>query len=238
MTEDARETGPESPHELEWTQEGIPRSLRFGDTYYSRHGGLAETGHVFIGWNELPARWPQMRHCLIAELGFGTGLNFLETVRWWREHKAADATLHFLSFEAWPMSREEMARAHAPWPELAALSPRLVELWSPREAVVDAQFAPDIRLTVHLADANMALRALSFAADAWYLDGFAPARNPQMWSAELMAQVFGHTIPGGTFATYAAAGFVRRNLEAAGFAVERQPGFAGKREMLRGVKRM
>jgi len=226
---------PDQPlHELDWTDDGVPRSRLFGDTYYSRHGGLAETGHVFIGWNDLPARWPAMDHCLIAELGFGTGLNFLETVRWWRERKAEGATLHFVSFESFPMHASDLAMAHAPWPEITELSPRLVELWRPDTAVIDAEFAPDIRLTVHLADANVALPSLGFAADAWYLDGFAPARNPQLWSAELMAQVFAHTKPGGTFATYAAAGFVRRNLEAAGFTVERKPGFAGKREMLRG----
>jgi tRNA U34 5-methylaminomethyl-2-thiouridine-forming methyltransferase MnmC len=223
-------------HALEWLDETIPRSLVFGDTYFSQAGGLAETGHVFIGWNELPARWPRMKHCTIAELGFGTGLNFLETTRQWQGFRATGASIHYIAFEAYPMSRDDLARSLSRWPDLAMRSARLVEIWDASPAVLDVEFADDARLTVHFADANLALPALEFKADAWYLDGFAPARNPQMWGAELMAEVFRHTASGGTFATYTSAGWVRRNLEAAGFSVEKLPGFAGKREMLRGRK--
>jgi tRNA U34 5-methylaminomethyl-2-thiouridine-forming methyltransferase MnmC len=227
---------PPEVHDLEWLDGTIPRSLKFGDTYFSQAGGLAETGHVFIGWNALPTRWPGMRECLIAELGFGTGLNFLETVRQWQAYRAPGASLHYIAFEAYPMAAGDLAHALSRWPELATQSRRLLEIWDTGSDILDAAFAEGVRLTLHFADANMAIPGLRFEADAWYLDGFAPSRNPQMWGAELMAEVFSHTKPGGTFATYTSAGWVKRNLIAAGFNVEKLPGFAGKREMLRGWK--
>ncbi len=225
-----------SPHELDWLDGDIPRSRLFDDTYYSRHGGLAETGHVFIGWSGAGRRWRSGSDCTIAELGFGAGMNFLETVRQWRAQRQGAARLHYVSFEAYPMSRDDLARTLAPWPELRDLAPLLVEAWEPEAPVIDIAFVPDVRLCVHFADANARLPSLPLLADAWYLDGFAPARNPQMWSEELMREVFAHTAPGGAFATYTAAGWVRRNLEKAGFEVSREKGFAGKREMLRGVR--
>ncbi len=226
----------ESIHELEWVDGTIPRSAIFGDTYFSRAGGLAETGHVFIGGNNLTQRWPQMGHCTIAELGFGTGLNFLETLRQWQELKPSGAMLDYIAFEAFPMSRTDLEKSLSYWPELADQAATLAALWTPLAGNIDAGFLEGVHLMVHFADANLALPDLQFEADAWYLDGFAPARNPQIWSGELMAQVFTHTAPGGSFATYTAAGWVRRNLQAAGFAVAKVPGFAGKREMTRGIK--
>lgn len=225
-----------SLHELEWLEGDVPRSRLFDDTYYSRHGGLAETGHVFIGWTGARQRWASGLDTTIAELGFGAGLNFLETVRQWRAQRQGAARLNYVSFEAYPMSRDDLARTLAPWPELRDLAPLLVEAWKPEAAAIDLEFVPDVRLCVHFADANASLTGLPLRADAWYLDGFAPARNPEMWSQDLMRSVFDHTAPGGSFATYTAAGWVRRNLENAGFAVSREKGFAGKREMLCGVR--
>jgi tRNA U34 5-methylaminomethyl-2-thiouridine-forming methyltransferase MnmC len=226
----------ESTHELEWVDESIPRSAIFGDTYYSRAGGLAETGHVFIGGNGLTGRWPQMRHCIVAELGFGTGLNFLETVRCWQALRPPGGTLDYIGFEAFPISRADLRKSLSRWPELTDFTETLASLWTPQATAIDVTFVDGVRLIVHFADANAALPELNLKADAWYLDGFAPARNPQLWSGELMALVFARTAPAGSFATYTAAGWVRRNLQAAGFIVEKVPGFAGKREMMRGVK--
>jgi tRNA U34 5-methylaminomethyl-2-thiouridine-forming methyltransferase MnmC len=226
----------ESSHELEWADETIPGSAIFGDTYYSSAGGLAVTGHVFIGGNDLPLRWPQMRHCTIAELGFGTGLNFLETLRCRRSLKPSGATLDYIGFEAFPMSVGDLQRSLSRWPELAGSAALLAGHWTPEAGKIDVAFTGGVRLIVHFADANFALPKLQFEADAWYLDGFAPAKNPQLWSGELMAQVFARTAPGGSFATYTAAGWVRRNLQAAGFTVAKVPGFGGKREMTRGFK--
>ena len=219
---------------VEWLDGTIPRSPRFADTYYSTAGGLEETRHVFIEGNDLPARWPHMKDCLIGELGFGTGLNFLQTLRQWRNLAPASATLRFVSFERFPLTADDMAKALSRWPELAGLAERLVAVWRPDFEILQLPFADNVELAVFLGDANVRLPRLSLAADAWYLDGFAPSRNPGLWSAGLMAEVFARTRPGGTFATYTAASQVRRNLEAAGFAVERRPGFAGKREMLAG----
>ena len=236
MPENKQQFHVESKHQVNWVDETIPFSQQFGDVYFSRHDGQAETGAVFIGGNFLTARWPLMQQCTIGETGFGTGLNFLETVRQWQLAKCPGARLHFISFEAFPLSRTDMQKSLRRWPLLASLAGRLAEIWHPQGQTIDQDFIEDVRLSVHLADAATALAKLEFAADAWYLDGFAPSRNPQMWSAELMQSVFDHTLAGGTFATYAAAGFVRRNLSSAGFDVQRQPGFGGKREMLAGCR--
>ncbi len=226
----------DSELEVEWVDETIPRSRRFGDTYFSQYGGREETSQVYVGWNELPARWPQNDHCTIAELGFGTGLNFLESVRQWQMHRRPGSTFHFISVEAFPLGRQDLQKALTRWPELEVEAAALVLAWHHENELLDVEYAPGIRLTVHFDDALAALQRHDFKADAWYLDGFAPSRNPLMWSAELMQEVYSHTKAGGTFTTYTSAGWVKRNLQSAGFEVEKLPGFAAKREMLRGRK--
>lgn len=221
---------------LEWIDGDMPYSPDFGDHFYCREDGRAECGHVFLAGNGLPARWTAGGSFVIGELGFGTGLNFCETWRVWKKDEAP-GTLHFISFELHPMSRESIGKALSRWPEIDAEREALTARWPDVPGgVIDLQLDDAVRLTVICGDAftNLAGNPLSF--DAWYLDGFAPSRNPAMWSEEILRAVHDHTQPGGTFATYAAAGFVRRNLVAAGFAVERRPGFAGKREMLCGTR--
>ncbi|WP_127113557.1 tRNA (5-methylaminomethyl-2-thiouridine)(34)-methyltransferase MnmD [Shimia sediminis] len=210
---------------LEWRDGAVPVSTRFDDPYFSLENGLAETRHVFLQGNDLPARFAPGFH--IAELGFGTGLNLLTT---WAAWEAAGMTspLRFTSFEAFPMNASEMARALKAFPELAPYAARLVTAWAEDTTLatlngIDAQ--------VVIGDARQTLRKAQFAADAWFLDGFSPAKNPELWDAELMNQVGAHTKPGGTIATYTAAGFVRRNLTDAGFDVTRSPGFGRKRHM-------
>ena len=182
---------------------------------------------------------------MIGELGFGTGLNFCETWRVWKDAARVEPqdktqeiapAFHFISFELHPMRRDSIDKALSRWPELDVERVALTDQWPDEPAGVIGLDFGMVRLTVICGDAfnNLAESALVF--DAWYLDGFAPSRNPAMWSGEILKAVFDHTRPGGSFATYAAAGFVRRNLGAAGFAVERRPGFAGKREMLCGTK--
>jgi tRNA U34 5-methylaminomethyl-2-thiouridine-forming methyltransferase MnmC len=145
--------------------------------------------------------------------------------------------LHFISHELYPMDRESIDKALSRWPELEAERRALTAAWPDRpEGIVEHDFGTGVRLTVVVGDALESLGGSELAFDAWYLDGFAPSRNPAMWSEDLLRAVFAHTRPGGSFATYAAAGFVRRNLVAAGFDVKRRPGFAGKREMLCGVR--
>lgn len=207
--------------ELDWRDGGIPVSTRFEDPYYSLQSGLEEARHVFLRGNALPGRaGPGFR---IAELGFGTGLNLLATCAALADHPDP---IHYTSFEAFPMAPPDMARALSAFPELDA-SPLLAAMAAGRTAF---QIGP-LQVTLVLGDARTTLPRWDRLADAWYLDGFAPARNPELWSEALMAEVARHTAPQGTFATYTAAGAVRRALSAAGFTVTRLPGYGRKRHM-------
>ncbi len=210
----------------------MPYSPLFGDHFYSRADGRQECAHVFIGGNKLPDRWPEATEFTIGETGFGTGLNFVETWRQWKLIASPDASLRFVSFERYPMTRAAIARALSAWPEIAEEAGVLTRAWPENGPESDITLAfGRISLTICVGTAEDRLAGWDGLADAWYLDGFAPSRNPEMWSAELMAEIAGHTRPGGTFATYTSAGWVRRNLAAAGFTVSKQPGFSGKREM-------
>lgn len=215
----------------------MPYSRAFDDHFYCRSDGRLECGHVFLAGNDLPQRWQHAAAFRIAELGFGTGLNLCETWRQWKNTAPAGASLHFTSFERFPMAGADIDRALSHWPDIDRERAILTAKWPDGAAGrVEIALEPNVRLTVVCGAALEGLGGEETPFDAWYLDGFAPARNPDMWSAELMAETFRLTVPGGRFATYAAAGFVRRNLAAAGFVVERRPGFAGKREMLCGSK--
>ncbi|MGO4436534.1 tRNA (5-methylaminomethyl-2-thiouridine)(34)-methyltransferase MnmD [Rhizobium sp. RAF56] len=222
---------------LEWRDGDMPYSQAFGDHFYCQTDGRLECGHVFLAGNGLPERWGDKDIFRIGELGFGTGLNFCETWRHWKLHRQPGARLHFTSFELYPMRGVDIDRALSHWPEIDAERRALTTIWPDTPAgTVRLAVDDETQLTVVCGPALDGVAGAGGGFDAWYLDGFAPSRNGDMWSAELMQLVAEKSSPGGTFATYAAAGFVRRNLQAAGFAVERRKGFAGKREMLCGVK--
>ena len=208
------------PPEIGW-RDGTPVAARFDDPYFSLADGVAETRHVFLGGNGLPDRFRDGFH--IAETGFGTGLNALVTAAAW----GGPGRLRFTSFEAFPMGRADMARALGAFPELEAAP--LLEQWPARRIVL-----PGVEIEIVVGDVRETLPAWEGRADAWFLDGFSPAKNPEMWGAEVMRQVGRHTAPGGTFATYTAAGHVRAALAEAGFVVERVPGHGRKRHMTRG----
>ncbi len=214
--------------ELTWTEDQIPVSDRFDDPYYSLQNGLEETRHVFLAGNNLPVRFAPGFH--IAELGFGTGLNLLTV---WSAWEAAGQTtpLRFTSFEAYPMAPDDMARALAAFPEVTPWAERFINAWNGQKCVLDT-----LHLEVMVGDARETLPNWDDTADAWFLDGFSPAKNPELWGADLMQQVADHTAQDGTAATYTAAGFVRRGLSDAGFEVTRTPGFGRKRHMTRAVK--
>jgi tRNA U34 5-methylaminomethyl-2-thiouridine-forming methyltransferase MnmC len=212
--------------EIDWRDDAVPVSRRFDDPYFSLAGGLDETRHVFLDGNGLPGRFCDGFH--IAELGFGTGLNLLATLL---AHTGA-GHLHYTSFEAFPMTAPDIARALTAFPEVAGLAPSFLQQW---EAGATTLSFPGLTATILIGDARQTLPAWEGQADAWFLDGFSPAKNPQLWSPELMAEVARHTAPGGTFATYTAAGHVRRALAAAGFTVTRRPGFGRKRHMTTGA---
>lgn len=207
-------------------------STRFDDPYFSLENGLAETRHVFLHANGLPGRLCD--GFTVAELGFGTGLNFLATLQMWEASRDA-GRLHFISFEAFPMSVTDMRRALAGFDGAGLRTHELVAAWRPDGGVFEV--FPGVRLEVIVGDARQTVPRWSGKADAWYLDGFSPAKNPELWTDDLMASVAAHAVTGGTFATYTAAGFVRRSLSAAGFDVERVPGYGRKRHMSRGVLR-
>lgn len=220
-----------SHDEPAWGEEDTPFSPRFGDSYFSREDGLAEARHVFLSGNDLPARFHgEFR---VAELGFGTGLNLLATLTAWRGAGTAGA-LHYTSFEAFPMRPADMARALAAFPELAPDTRMLLAALEAGPGPHDLQGG--LRLTVIEGDARETLPSWDGQADAFYLDGFAPAKNPEMWGEALMAEVARHLVPGGTFASFTAAGDVRRALEQAGLEVERRAGFGRKRHMICGRK--
>lgn len=213
---------PVSPPVLDWRDGDIPVSTRFDDPYFSLSGGLAETRHVFLAGNGLPERLRPGFH--VAELGFGTGLNLLALAA------MADCPVRFTSFEAFPMTQDQLERSHAAFPELAGLAAEL------RAGIGADEFrVGPVTAQIIQGDARETLPAWDGRADAWFLDGFSPARNPELWGEALMAQVARHTAQGGSFATYSAAGHVRRALQDAGFEVSRAPGFAGKRHMSLGV---
>ncbi len=207
--------------DLEWRDGDVPVSTRFDDPYFSLENGLDETRHVFLAGNGLPARFCDGFH--IAELGFGTGLNFMVTLAAWRA-AGIDGVLHFTSFEAYPMSVDEMARALAAF----GIGEELVAVWNGQGGRFEFG---DAVLEVITGDARSTLPAWQGKADAWFLDGFSPAKNPELWDEALMQAVANHTDAQGTLATYTAAGFVRRGLDAAGFDVSRISGYGRKRHM-------
>ncbi len=222
---------PTQKADVAWRDDGVPVSRRFNDPYYSAADGLAETEYVYLAGNGLPERFRPGFH--VAELGFGTGLNVLAAAKAWQASGCAGA-LRITSFEAFPMAAAEMARALAAWPDLDAFAAELVAVWQ-RGGRRDIRL-PGVRLDVIEGDARDTLPAWDGAADAWFLDGFSPAQNPELWEAQLMREVGRHTVPGGTCATYSAAGAVRQRLADAGFAVERLPGYGRKRHMTRGMR--
>jgi len=220
---------------VQWRDGVLPVSPRFDDTYFSDVDGRAETREVFLGGNGLPERWRGGGTFTIAELGFGTGLNFLETVHCWSEFAPDGAALEFVSFELFPLAAKDVERALSAWSEIGGLGDQWLADW-PGDGACFKATRGAVSLAVHFGDARQTVCDTSFRADAWFLDGFSPAQNPELWHADLMAAVFCRTALGGTFATYTAAGWVRRNLHAAGFNVEKVAGFGRKRERLQGIR--
>ena len=229
---------------LTWP-DGQPYSEHFGDVYFSRESGLDETRHVFLQHNRLRERWTELSqshftsgsHFTIAETGFGTGLNFLCAWQLWREIAPPNARLHFISLERFPLSHDDLERALTLWPALADEAGQLLaqyKLLSPGWHRLHFD-GGRICLTLVIGDALVSLPQIRAKVDAWFLDGFAPARNPEMWQQCVFDQMARLSYPGTTFATFTSAGVVKRGLQQAGFNVRKTPGFGKKREMLCGV---
>lgn len=226
------------PARLDWSQ-GIPFSSDFGDVYFSISGGIEESRHVFLNQNNLPARFRagQAHDAFtIAETGFGTGLNWLTTTALWHQ-ESSGGWLHYISVEKHPLKTEDIARAHACWPEFSEISATFLPHYPRHLPGFQRIVLPQWRttLTLFLGDVSAMLANLEARVDAWFLDGFAPDRNPDMWNASLYESMARLSNPLATFATFTAAGHVRRGLQAAGFSVEKTAGHGRKREMLRGI---
>ena len=211
--------------QIDW-KDGVPIARAFDDPYYSLDNGLDETRHVFLAGNDLPARFGG--DFQIAELGFGTGLNFLVTWAAW-EAAGKPGTLTFASFEAFPMPATAMAQALAHFPDVAPFADRLLSGWTAGKG--PTTLAEGLTLHVIIGDARQTVPLWQGRADAWFLDGFSPAKNPELWEPALLRAVAKHTKADGTAATYSAAGHIRRALADAGFTVTRTPGFGRKRHM-------
>lgn len=240
-----RDNSPWAPcpqAQIDWTAATTPRSREFGDIYYSADDGLAESRYVFLEGNCLAERFAEAetRVFRVGELGFGTGLNFLLTWQLFRECAAPGTRLHYWSCERYPLRREDLRRAIGAWPVLAPLAGQLEALYPLPVPGQHRCLLDDGRVLLDLCweDAGDALEDLAASSggciDAWYLDGFAPADNAAMWRPALWPALNRASRPGATFATFTAAGEVRRGLQAAGFAVYKRKGFGRKRDSLQG----
>jgi tRNA 5-methylaminomethyl-2-thiouridine biosynthesis bifunctional protein len=224
--------------DLDWSDEGAPRARAFDDVYFSRHGGLAEAEAVFLNGCGLPEAWRGRDRFAICELGFGSGLNVLATWRAWKTTREPHAQLHISTIEAFPFAAADAARALAQFPEVGDLAAKLLARWPVRARAPQRLWFPEdsFTLTLFTGDAETILPQVEGPFDAWFLDGFAPARNPAMWSARVFAEMARLSAPCARAATFTVAGEVRRGLEAAGFAVEKKPGFGAKRERLEAAR--
>ncbi|MFZ5843575.1 MAG: FAD-dependent 5-carboxymethylaminomethyl-2-thiouridine(34) oxidoreductase MnmC [Pseudomonadota bacterium] len=227
--------------ELEWEADGTPRSRHFNDVYFSRDGGLAESTYVYLQGNGLPARWSEhfQHHDAfhLFEAGFGTGLNFLLTCQAFLDNVAtAGKRLRYVAVERFPLRRDDLVRALGHFPPLAKLADALLAQYPPGLRGWHALHFADRRIELLLqfddiADSLPALCQTDWRFDAWYLDGFAPARNQAMWAESIWPAIAKLSRSGATAATFSAAGAVRRGLKSAGFSVQKMPGFGRKRDM-------
>lgn len=230
---------PVTHAQLDWDDQGRPHSRVFDDVYFSDQSGLEETRYVFLEQNRLQARFaalPAGGRLVIGETGFGTGLNFLCAWQLFEQHAVAGARLHFVSVEKYPLSHADLQRALLLWPELQPFAAQLLAQYIAihpgfQRLVLDNG---RVTLTLLIGDALEQLPQLDAQIDAWFLDGFAPAKNPDMWTAELFAELARLAAPGSTISTFTSTGWVRRLINAAGFKMKRTPGIGHKWEILRG----
>lgn len=224
---------------LDWDAFGQPLSSRFSDVYFSRDNGLQESQYVFLTQNHLQERFSKLADTQtfrVGETGFGTGLNFLCTWQLFTQAARPSARLHFVSTEKFPLTANDLHKALALWPALQHLSePFLAQYKAIHPGRQDLVFDNGrITLTLLVGDAGEMLDDYNECMDAWFLDGFAPERNPEMWSDQLfsaLARLSGlHT----TLSTFTSAGLVKRGLRAHGFAVKRVKGFGPKWHLLAG----
>ena len=232
---------PIQPAILAFAHDGTPYSAAYDDLYHTISGGLAQARQVFLAGNDLPGRWCGQARFVILETGFGQGLNFLATWQAWRAAPGRPQRLHFLSVEKHPFSATDLAILHANYPELAELSARLRAAWPllirgfHRLEFVDPGYGTVI-LTLAFGDAIAAVPQFVGEAEAIFLDGFSPAKNPDLWSPQLLREICLMAAENATVATWSVSGALRSALATMGFTVEKGPRFGHKRQTLRACR--
>lgn len=219
----------------------VPISKQFGDVYFSKDNGLLESRHVFLAGNDLAARFaalPDYGYFSVAETGFGTGLNILALWQLWQQHRPDNHShLHAISVEKYPLTHADLTRALAAWPELAPLAEQLLAKYPrPLAGCHRLYFATErFSLDLWFGDAQTIFSNMhaTKAIDAWFLDGFAPACNPDMWQEQVLDAIVSHSAEGTTFASFSVAGILKRGLSKHGITITRPRGFGHKREMLK-----
>lgn len=226
---------------LTWKDGAIPVARRYDDPYFSLYNGFEETQYVFLEGNRLEERFASLKEGQtfhIAELGFGTGLNFLSTMALWRNISNPSTKLIYSAFELYPMKKIDLEKSLSIWPQLQQMSKAFLSHWPDQfdlNQLYRLSFGT-ITLDLYIGEAKNMLPKLLQEQDAWYFDGFSPARNPELWQKSVFEMTYQRTKAQGTFSTYSAAGWVRENLAQAGYSVERVKGFAHKNHMTIGRK--
>ncbi|WP_257295922.1 bifunctional tRNA (5-methylaminomethyl-2-thiouridine)(34)-methyltransferase MnmD/FAD-dependent 5-carboxymethylaminomethyl-2-thiouridine(34) oxidoreductase MnmC [Endozoicomonas sp. YOMI1] len=227
--------------DIQW-ENGLPISTRFNDVYFSRASGIAETRHVFLEHNHLPRRFRELvpgTTFTIGETGFGTGLNFLCAWQLFLENAPDNSSLVFISTEKYPLQQDDLQKALSVFEELTPLANRMISAYQLSEGNIDLQFSHSasgkhVSLHILIGDVLDTLPHINEKVDAWFLDGFAPAKNPDMWQPKLFQALKAKSHEQSTYATFTAARLVRDGMAEAGFSVTKQPGFGRKRDMIAG----
>lgn len=226
---------------LRW-EDGVPVAEAFDDFYFNTDGGIEESQHVFLAGNQLEQRFQALasrQTFVIGETGFGTGLNFFTARKLWLSCAPADAQLHYLAFEKYPLSLTDMKILLQRWPDITDCQSRFLPQYPPQQQGFHSLFFDQgrVKLTLIIGDALEQLPQLQASVDAWFLDGFSPDKNPDMWQPALFQQLAANSRPGSTLATFTVARQVREGLLQAGFSLSKRSGFGRKREMLCGQLR-
>ena len=225
---------------IRWLESGLPYSTKFQDIYYSQEDAMAESPHVFLDANKLRQRWEhgdEAETFTIGELGFGSGLNFLQTMKLWQEMEKRPARLHYIAFEKHPLTSEHLQRIHQYWTSLSSQSAELLEQYTDHsEGCHRILLNNGISLDLYYGDALEQLSrrktALCPPIQCWFLDGFSPANNSELWEQDLMQMLANCSEENTTLSSYSVAGKVRSALKNAGFEVSKREGFGKKRHCL------
>lgn len=216
---------------IHWQNDGSPRSALYDDIYFSTDNGMEESKAVFLDGIDAPDVWQGRDQFTICELGFGTGLNFLNTVRLWMENSTENQCLNYHATELYPLAKVEIEKA-VHWSELKDCKRDFLAHYPKTSSTL---YDGRVSFEFHPGDCAQSLAESEAKIDAWYMDGFAPAKNPDMWSNEIFTQMARLSNDGARVATFTSAGFVRRGLSLVNFKMSKRPGHGKKREMICGI---